>query len=140
VERVDFRLGPSLMLTILYSLVFLGVFLIIFFLPFPLWGQCLFIFCLSVYGYSIFKDHILRRAENAVINIWQNRKGQWGFETNNGDKGIGSLAGDSYMSRFFVVLRICTKYKIKSVIIPRDAVTARAYQLLCARICFFTQY
>lgn len=139
-ERVDFRLAPSLILATLYSLVFLGVFLIIFFLPFPFWGQCLFICCLSIYGYSIFKAHILRSANDSVINIWQNRKGQWGFETNQGEKGIGDLAGDTYMSRLFVILRICTKFRIKSVIVPRDALTARAYQLLCTRIRFFTRY
>ena len=137
-EKITFALSSSKLFTLLYSLMFLLTFFCCYCLDFSLWVKITYTVLLGGYAVYLFNNHIFRNSLNAVVFLWQDTKGQWGFETKAGAKSIGVLSGMSYVNRFFVILWIKTKFGDRCITIPRDAMRPRAYQLLCARLRFFT--
>lgn len=137
-ERVDFILGHSKIFLAVYGVLWLIAIFSCWFLACPFWVKSLLTIALIFYAVHLFNHHLLRKGQHAIVNVWQNAKGQWGFATKSGRKSIGVLSGTSYISRFFVILHIKTKFGERFIWIPKDAMTAFAYQLLCARIRFFT--
>ncbi len=133
-ERVDFSLGFSKFYAVLFVVLYLGTVAILIWLP--------MMFLLKILSISIFiydfqrmwTLHVKRNAKDSIVRLWQDSKGYWGFQTHSGQRAIGRLKGDSYKSRWLLVLRVRLSRRSFSVMIPRDAMNTFQYRTLCARL------
>jgi len=137
VERVEFSLGFSKILTIFLLGFCLATLLIISYLPIPVFLRIAGVALLIIYGWVLLNLHISRKAKRSVIKIWQDPKGRWGCQTVQGHRAVGVLAGESFISAWVLVLHFRFKTRIQNVIIPVDALRQREYQILSTRIRFF---
>lgn len=129
-EAIEFYLGSSRFLTLL--------FILIYWLPLAslLWVDIFSIFKIIIIGIALyfFKKnytlHISRKNQNAVIKVWQDTKGNWGFQTRKGRGHKAILLLDSYQSSYLILLRFKTLSKISNVLIPYDCLNQKEYKVL----------
>jgi len=137
-ERVDFVLGHSRVFAVLFLFIYGIAIFILIRVPLPIFIKILSIFIVLLHGWNVWILHIKCMNRRSVIKIWQDTKGCWGRETRQGHRQIGDLAGDSFVGNWLLVLRFRFKKRIECVVIPRDALSLREYQLLYSRLRFFT--
>lgn len=129
-ETLEFYLGSSRFLTLL--------FILIYWVPLTslLWLDIFLIFKILILGIVLyfFKKnytlHINRNNQNAVIKVWQDSKGNWGFQTKKGRGHKAILLLDSYQSSYLILLRLKTLNKIVHILIPYDCLKQTEYKLL----------
>lgn len=135
-EKIEFKLGFSYQLCLLFLVLYGASIFIIFWLPilffFKILGITLIIFSFC----RLWKLHISRSAKNSTVRIWQDPKGRWGIESKEGHTAYGQLLGDSYKGIFLLILRFKLPARSIRVLVPRDALPASYYQILCSRLDF----
>lgn len=137
-ERVEFVLGRSKVFAVSFLFIYgIAVFILIR-VPLPIFVQISSIFLVLLHAWNVWILHIKRINRRSIIKIWQDTKGCWGRETRQGHRQTGDLAGDSFVGNWLLVLRFRFKNGIECVIIPRDVLSFREYQLLYSRLRFFT--
>lgn len=136
-ESVEFFLGSSRFFSLGFLLGFIGAGVVLVCLPILLVLKILGILGLIFYCRTILKLHLRRTAKAAVIRIWQDAKGRWGYQTRAGRAALGEIKGDSFNSSVYMILRFRFKTHHRSIFIPRDALSADEYRILSARLNFF---
>ena len=137
-EKVEFFLGSSKVFKIIFVVVYTSALLILIRVSLPIGVKITSIVVVLLHGWNIWILHIKRQYRHSIIKIWQDSKGRWGRETVQGHRQMGILVGDSMVGNWLLVLRFRFKNRIECVIIPRDALPFREYQLLYNRLRFFT--
>lgn len=137
-EAVEFHLEKaSRLLAFLFILIYLGSLSSLFLLSIH------FVFKLGIFMVGIYflhknwKLHVSRKSMQAVVRVWQDSRGAWGFETRKGSLYKAILLPDSYRCSFISILRFKTLTKIHNVIIPYDSLKKTKYGLLTTHLLFF---
>lgn len=133
-QKIEFVLGPSRLLAILFLVLYGSSCLILYFLNFPLLIKLISIAFLCWDYTKKLNLYARRSAKRAIVQLWQDTKGRFGYTDNKGQSAITNLIGDSYKSSFFLILHLKSKTKKQSIFIPRDALSSEEYRLLRARI------
>jgi len=136
VGRVEFALGQSKGLSLFFLLIYAGAISIIISLPWVLIIKILCIVALLYHTSKTLNLHARRISKNAVVRVWKDPKGRWGYQTKDGKRAIGSLKNDSYKSAHLIILRFRLSTHSRNVIIPLDALNSSEYRVLCTHINF----
>ncbi len=139
-ERVRFPLGSSQGLAILIGIIYLSTLAVLFTLPLAYFFKILGLFFLVWRFCQIWTVHITRTAKEAIICIWQDPQGWWGYQTQQGRCKKGRLKGSSFKSQWVVILCIGLGTRKQYIVIPADALKAFQYRTLCARLNFFCEF
>lgn len=130
-QAVEFYLNPSKKLNLCLSSLYFGTIFYVIFWPILFFWKCLIItFLIFDWQRNLSK----KTRKKSVFRIWQDSDHRFGFETLNGNFGIGHLMGDSFKSSFFIILRIKTITRIKTILIPRDSLSEVEYRILSSRL------
>lgn len=137
-ETVEFHLEKfSRLLAFLLIILYLGSLSTLFLLPIH------FVFKMGIFTIGIYflqknwKLHVSRKTMQAVVRVWQDSRGRWGFETRQGRTYKAILLPDSYRTGFISILRFRTLTKVYNVIVPYDSLKETEYCLLTTHLLFF---
>jgi len=133
-EKVEFTLGFSRSFTVFLWALYLGAIAIIFWLPIPYFLKIVGPTLLFLYCRQIWNLHGRRVSKKAVVRIWQDSKGRWGYQTKNGHSAVGRLKNNSFKSIWLLLLNFHFRRRSSFVVIPRDALNSMAYRILSIRL------
>jgi hypothetical protein len=133
-ESVEFCLGRSRFFMMGFIGIFMGAAFICVWLPIPWILKILSIIALVLYGRSVLNIHLRRVDKAAIVRIWQDMQGRWGYQTRSGRVALGELKGDSFKTPFCIILRLRFKTHHRSICIPRDALSTEEYRILSTRL------
>jgi hypothetical protein len=133
-EAVEFYLEKSYFLGVLFIIIYLGSLLSLFCCEFN------FFYKMIIVGFSLFflqknwKLHVNRKKRKAIVRVWQDSRGAWGFATRDGSGFKAILLPDTYRCRFLTILRFKTISGIVNIVIPYDALKPEEYCTLSRRL------
>lgn len=133
-ERIEFVLGGSRLLSLFLGVVYFGAILILINCPLPIIIKIAGTTLLLWYFWQLMNLHVKRISKKSVVCIWQDPTGRWGCLTHHKKAAIGELKSDSFKSAVVLVLRFRFKTGTRNVIVPVDALNKLEYRQLCARL------
>ena len=136
-ERIEFPLCASPFLGRFLTIIYLATLGVLLTLPVFYVFKILGLFFLVWRFLQIWKLQVKRTARNAVIKIWQDKEGRWGFKTKHGHCARGKLKGDSFKCPWGIILRLNLKTRTQDIVIPVDSLTPFQFRTLCMRLNFF---
>lgn len=133
---VEFFFNPSKKLLFLLVSIYTSCIIILFCLPLYFLVKLLVLFLIIYQGRSDLMLHVYRKPKDAVICLWKNGKGHWGYQTRAGLRVQGKIRGESYTSTHFMIIRLKCYSHIKNVVIFNDALNSAEYRALSAQLKF----
>lgn len=89
--------------------------------------------------FQIVDLHFGKHHKNSVNKIWV-KKDHFEFETREGRRSTGLISGDSFVSEYLIILRLKLKKRIRTILIPADALGVDEYRILCTHLKFQRKY
>lgn len=136
-QTLEFVLKPSRFFKYYLHLLHLLGFLILITLKIDLFYRIILILLFCFYWIKNITAYLGAKNKHSIYRIWHQSNGEFGFETQGGMRRLGILMGDSYKCSLFMIIRIKSKHKVRSIFIPKDALPPEEYRRLCTRILFF---
>ena len=133
-ERIEFVLGSSKLLSLFLGVVYFSAILIVINCSLPIMLKIAGAALLLWYFWQLVNLHVKRVSKKSVVCIWQDPAGRWGCLTHNKKAAIGMLKSDSFKSAVVLILRFRFKTGTRNVIVPVDALNKLEYRQLFARL------
>ena len=129
-NRTEFSLRPSPLFFVGFSFLYVGAIVIMAVIPVSPIIKIIGIMFLLTHFRQIYGVYIKRCFKLAITRIWQDSKGNWGFETRDGRIALGKLTGQSFKSPWLIILSLRLKKRIIYIPIPKDALNYRENRVL----------
>jgi len=136
-ESVEFYLEKSRFLGILFIMINAGSLFALYLVEISLTYKMMIIVFVVAFFNKTWKLHVSKKSQYSIIKIWQDSKGQWGFENRKGQGYKARLLPDTFKSRFLIILRFKTASKTFNILVPSDSLRQNEYRILCRHLVFF---
>ena len=133
-EKVVFHLKGSFIGFCLLGGLYLGAIGVILIVPLPLGVKALFVPILLCLYWQCLRRYVFKRKPSSLVQLWQDPSQKWGCRSLNGRCFVGELGGASYKGSFFIILHLrASNHRIRTLFIPKDALSPFEYRLLSQR-------
>lgn len=135
-ENVEFYLEKSRLLGLLLISIYGGSLSVLYLIEISFIYKIILIGFVMYFLQKNWNMHVSKKNQHAIIKIWQDSKGQWGFENRRGQGYKAKLLPDTFKSRFLIILRFRTALKTYNILVLCDALRQNEYRTLCRHLMF----
>lgn len=135
-ENVEFYLEKSRLLGLLLISIYGGSLSVLYLIEISFIYKIILIGFVMYFLQKNWNMHVSKKNQHAIIKIWQDSKGQWGFENRRGQGYKAKMLPDTFKSRFLIILRFRTALKTYNILVLCDALRQNEYRTLCRHLMF----